>query len=79
MKDYNILYAEYVVEGTTFHLSHIAEMKDLSCLETGKHTTMGRKQFRELCKTIGAKTYKPLAFGEYVNVNTGKIEKIYGV
>lgn len=75
----NILIAVACKYGKLFHISHWLEDKKMRVLETGKYRKIGRRDFRKLCKENGWRILPQLKTGEYVNINTGEIEKLYGI
>ena len=68
-----------IKDGKVYHLSHSIVDQELWCFETNRRAKMTRRECRELCKKNGWQILPNLKLGEYVNVNTGKIEKLYGI
>lgn len=79
MKTPNVLQATIEVDNKTFTLSHILELKSCTCLETGRRIDMTRTQFRNFIKQKHGTFHKQLKLGEYVNINTGNVEKLFGI
>lgn len=65
--------------GKVYHLCHNIVSQELWCFETNRRAKMSRKECRELCKQNGWQIVPNLKLGEYVNVNTGEIERLYGI
>ncbi len=75
----NLLQAEVVRHGRIFHVFHNLRDKEAKVLETGVRKTIGRRDFRKWIKSLGGKCIKPLKTGEYININTGQREKLFGI
>jgi hypothetical protein len=73
MKEENILYAEYNGMILAHHNGVAAN------LSAGIHVDMTRKEFRQMCKEKHLETWKPLKLGEYVNIHTHKVERLWGI
>lgn len=79
VKELNVLQAQVNKHGKVFTLSHVREMKECTCLETGVRKTMSRRDFRAWVKQLGGTLLPQLKQGEYININNGKVEKLWGI
>ena len=76
----------YLKDGRKIRLCHIVEPWEyMYNYEICKSTTMSRKCFISLLESLKQdertdriKTWDGLGLGEYINVHTGKVEKLFG-
>lgn len=75
---YNIKQAVVMYNGEVFHLSNMDGITTV--LDNGKRISQTRREFNSFVKSFEKYEFLvPLKFGEYVNVNTGKVENLYGI
>ena len=76
----------YLKDGRKIRLCHFVEPWEyMYNYEKCKSTTMKRKSFMSLLESLKQdertdriETWDGLGLGEYININTGKVEKLFG-
>ena len=75
----NLLHAQVTKYGREFNIFHNKHDKELRVLETGKRSSMGRREFRRWIKEIGGKCMPMMKTGEFMNTTTGKKDRLFGI
>lgn len=77
-KTINIITAKVLHSGHVYNLSNWCGTT--RCIETGKNIKQTRRDFRNWLKTFEKHyIYPNLKTGQYVNINTGEIESVFGI